>query len=663
MSAPLEILEFTGWDYMLAGDVANIVQQGATRWTGSVGSMQTGWNGTGQCIRNPNNLDYAWPNAARYRSIYVHLRIRQTVALAASPIFALLTSTNSTVLTVGLDSTGHIYIGNLPELGKAAAPIVLGQWHEFECLVFLDESVSPVGKTMARLDRKEIPELTLTGVKTDQYSFGDLNKIRLDSSANLDFDDFVLKCGFEDIQVGDFMSGCQVIRRTVSGNGSALGTWQKSAGTDPFYEYVNEAQGNGATDYVFSATPLDEIRFNLFNVLGTEASEVVDGGVRVVMQARTTSSTSVGIEHRIVQPTGSDLILTHPETHAAFDKTVGFRFLHYPWPYDPEKFLPWTKDSLSDMEVCIRRSSYAGAGEVRVSQILFEAIVYVPETSAEYVPDDISIKSTFRDAVCYEIKRTDGVQIFITSANEPLVIDGKTYTPMAGIVPSAERVDGSLRDSNQEFVGALTSDLVTEEDLRLGRYRKAEVLSFHVDWLMPWTGRRRVQRFFVGETRQNGQIWEAEIAGISRFLRRKIGSVVSRTCRNSQLGAGTCHYPAWFYTIPACGIASVVSDLKFRLNSTDMPSKADDYLNHGWVRWRSGENWGLFGTIRDYTNSTREVTLFLPMPADIATTDYVDVGIGCDFSQAKCDEYEQLQFFNGELWTPGTSKMLDTPQE
>src|SRR3954469_18577103 len=81
-----------------------------------------------------------------------------------------------------------------------------------------------------------------------------------------------------------------------------------------------------------------------------------------------------------------------------------------------------------------------------------------------------------RFASCWRITRTDGVIIRVTDHNCALTVmddspNQNVFSPVTAFVPSARQLEASLKERNVELQGAISSDLITPDDLRAGRYR------------------------------------------------------------------------------------------------------------------------------------------------------------------------------------------------
>ena len=123
--------------------------------------------------------------------------------------------------------------------------------------------------------------------------------------------------------------------------------------------------------------------------------------------------------------------------------------------------------------------------------------------------------------------------------------DGTTFRASSGMDASAMQSATGLSVDNAQAVGALTSAAVSEEDIRAGRYDRAEVWQWLVDWQRPDL-RVLLFRGQFGEIRRADGAFEVELRGLAEALNAPVGRSMLRTCDRA-LGDGKCrlrHEPA-----------------------------------------------------------------------------------------------------------------------
>lgn len=180
--------------------------------------------------------------------------------------------------------------------------------------------------------------------------------------------------------------------------------------------------------------------------------------------------------------------------------------------------------------------------------------------------------------------------------------------------------------------------------------------------------------------------WQAATAYTVRPARDAgIGSVVEPSTFNDrhyrcvQAGTSGASEPAWSTTLGTptpdgsvvwealraltieTTVDLVTDNRLFALNYTgDAP---DVLLAGGLVRFGAGSaNADLRMEIKNWTLATRTLTLFLPMPLDVAPGDPVTIVAGCNKSLAVCRAtFDNILNFRGEPFVPGNDLLFRTP--
>ncbi len=146
-------------------------------------------------------------------------------------------------------------------------------------------------------------------------------------------------------------------------------------------------------------------------------------------------------------------------------------------------------------------------------------------------------RSLFHHAICWRVERTDGTILTFTSHDRPLPIDDegspnttRTYQPNNAFSTSALENKVNLSVSNINTF-SLTSDDITERDLIGGRYDKAVVEFFAVDWLTLANGKIPLLKGFIGEVELGDLGFSAELRDISQVIQQQLLKVLSLECR------------------------------------------------------------------------------------------------------------------------------------
>lgn len=280
---------------------------------------------------------------------------------------------------------------------------------------------------------------------------------------------------------------------------------------------------------------------------------------------------------------------------------------------------------------------------------------------------DFKLSSCKRLANAWKITRQDGtVYRFTTFDRKITLADGEVYSPIGGVQQSASRRSDSLRDHDTEFRGVLTSDVITDDDLRAGKYREAAIEEYLLDWRVPWKGAIATHVYWISKTSFDGEVWEAECTGPVRYLRSRVGDVYGRTCRHD-LGDSNCGVDVpGSYTVSNKAVVGLEDGEKRRIilgDAAAFGSYTDEStFDDGRLIWLTGDNAGLVGIVKSYRDADKRIELQLPMPFEIQAGDTFDVEFGCDKLLQTCiDKFSNAENNGSYPYIPGNDRMLQTP--
>lgn len=658
MTAPLQFFEATSWDFMAAANVANrLDQDNVVQWTGSVASMQTGHTGSGQCIRNPSSLVRKF-KAGRFDTVYARFFFRTSQPTTAQGVIYI-REPAGVLCYLGIESgSGNLVVVSGATTWESSTTIATSTWTQVEVMVRVDDTD---GAFEVRIDGVAIPDLTQSGVDTTGGSSVKPDRVDFNnaSAGNADYDDFTGKVGFGGWTDSDWIGrtdGYPKITTLYPNANGAITGWSVGAGSGALWEVVDEVPAN-TSDYISSNTANQGVSFRLTSM--PAAAEKVHF-LKQIAYSRANGSEAMRAFNGFV---AGQLLIQHRATNATMNSTWTFR--EREWPRNERQGKPWKASEMATLQVGYRRITAASTA-IDISQIAVEVLWSAADTtSAQYQAPSLIRGGSHRLAKCWRITRKDGLVMRFAAHDQPLSIGGYQYEAVGGFAPTTSRAESGLRDKNQDFVGLVSSEAITNDDLRAGRCRNAMVEEFCVDWLHPDAGRYYLNRYWVGETKWNGVQWEASVNGHARFLKQKIGGTWGRMCRY-QFGEPKCFYALHGETYRAVKVDSVSDDRRvFRADSADITaSLANTYFAGGRLIWRAGSNYALESVVRKYTHSTREFELAEKVPFDITTSDYFDVSPGCDGLSTTClSTWDNYLNFGGEPHIPGTDKALSTPDQ
>lgn len=140
--------------------------------------------------------------------------------------------------------------------------------------------------------------------------------------------------------------------------------------------------------------------------------------------------------------------------------------------------------------------------------------------------------------LCWTLTRADGMELALTEHDRSLTVDGRTHQPGAAIEVSSFTSNNRLAPGHASARGALSSDAITEADLKAGLWNAARIDVIRVDWASEekiahvWSGR-------LSEVSWRGGRFEAELVSLKADLERPVGRAYGRMC-DAVLGDTRC---------------------------------------------------------------------------------------------------------------------------
>lgn len=262
----------------------------------------------------------------------------------------------------------------------------------------------------------------------------------------------------------------------------------------------------------------------------------------------------------------------------------------------------------------------------------------------------------------WKIVRTDGTAFRFTTAQHSISVLGESYTPVGGVFGSAERREGSLSTHDVEFQGVITSDAITDDDLKAKKFDDAAVTEYLVDWQYPWAGPIITSKWWVTNVSFDGEKWECRLEGMARSFQPKIGHRYTRPCRH-RLGSTGCGVSLASYTTTGVTVLGMLDgEKRRRIRATTASisgALADGYFDFGTITGTSGANNGIQRNIKTYVSATRDIVTQLPFPFPIAIGDTFTIVAGCNGLKSTCiSKFNNLVNHGGFEFLLGTDGLL-----
>ncbi len=255
---------------------------------------------------------------------------------------------------------------------------------------------------------------------------------------------------------------------------------------------------------------------------------------------------------------------------------------------------------------------------------------------------------------CWKITRKDNVELGFTDHDQILNLDGLEYDSIAGFTPSTVESKSNMSVDNLDVEGQFFPSKIAQEDILCGLYDFAEIEIFVVNYNDLTQGKLVAKRGRLGEVTLSGQMFQAEVRGLTQHLSQTIGNVFSPSCR-AVLGDNKCGVDLTPFTVSAI-VSEISNNQTFK--ASVLTEDAGWYIG-GEVIWTSGNNVGRRMEVKEF--AATQLVLALPMGKSISVGDGFDIIAGCDKTRETCqNKFSNIINFRGEPDVPGTDKLLTT---
>ncbi len=256
-------------------------------------------------------------------------------------------------------------------------------------------------------------------------------------------------------------------------------------------------------------------------------------------------------------------------------------------------------------------------------------------------------------AFCWTVKRTDGVTLGFTDHDVALVLDGVTHDPQTGFNASVAEAELGLQTGTMDLDGALKSDWISADDLKAGKYDRASVETWLVDWSNP-ESRVLLRTAKIGRIEISGNAFKVELQSLAEAMDRRRGRLVRRRC-DADLGDGRCGKNVTGAQFRGTGMVVTVSGAG-EFTASGLNAFPVRWFEQGKIVWLTGGNAGQAGQIavHDLSGATARFAVWLPLPKPVLAGDTFTVTAGCDKLFATCKaKFANGQNFQGFPHLPG----------
>lgn len=650
----LDWLWYEDFDITEVGDMADL-----EGWSGTITAVAAGWDGTGQSIFAPTNFFRDWV-ASTYDAFVIRTRYMQ-VAWGTERVIWTLGSGSTTHLELRVTTTGLLKLVNTGSGSfswtSTGSAMQNGNWLNIETGVKISDTV---GFFTIKLDGVVVPGLSQINVDTRGLASTDTaSRLTLNNPEGF-YDEPYVRGGNNTIDDDDYFTDSLDNPRIAVlhvRDQATFSAWENDTLTGfENFEEIDEILMDNDTSRLSCNGPQDDKDSWFFDALPDDAVDIFDLSTSFFVSDAGAGQPHVNHFLRIggINSDSSENNLDGLTTPQQIVKR---------WPLS---FYPWTVEAVDGIEAGINKFD-ATTARARITQ----ATIYVIYSSVSVPPPTIDAPISIVEKAghfyssLWKVESKTLPPLYFTDHNAPLIfVDGNTYTPAGGVTASARQKQGQLKEPNVELLGILSSNAITVADIRAGRYRKAKVTEYLVDWMIPQAGAVSTLVYWIEEVKHQGTFYTAQLSGIASRLRNKIGRVYSVNC-DYDWGDDRCGVPRFAFTYFGVDVTVVNTRRIFQADANDIPAgKPDDWFNFGFLTWTVGANAGLSFEIKDYTSASRQIELMLPTPFDIVqNVDQFNIEPGCNKEMfGDCTvKYNNADRNGGWFHLPGTDSQLQSP--
>jgi uncharacterized phage protein (TIGR02218 family) len=259
-------------------------------------------------------------------------------------------------------------------------------------------------------------------------------------------------------------------------------------------------------------------------------------------------------------------------------------------------------------------------------------------------------------ATLWKATRKDGAVYGFTDHDVDIVYNAIRYLASSGFNKMNMNDKAQLDISNMQIDGILSSDLITDNDIRARLWDDAQLEIRVVNWRDLTMLDIQLGAGSWGPVTINENGYSVEFKGLSDRLTRNEGDVYQPHCR-VDLGSIPCGVQIDLYRV-----AGTVSAFGDGFRTFGFTGSITDFYDGGLVTFLGGNNAGSSEEIQHVDIVAGTITLFERMPLRIQVGDSFQAEPGCDklFSTCK-DKFNNAVNFRGEFDVPGPDHLLMYP--
>lgn len=254
-------------------------------------------------------------------------------------------------------------------------------------------------------------------------------------------------------------------------------------------------------------------------------------------------------------------------------------------------------------------------------------------------------------AFCWQLERSDGAGLALTSHDHELTIGDTVFQPGCGLLPAAIR-RGELDEPAAEAEGALSTNGLSREDLLSGRWDRAGYRLIATEWACSSATCEELASGELGNVALNGSSFQADLLAPAIKLDRDVCPKTSPECR-ATFGDKQCRVDLAGRRLRAKVVSGASNEIHTDVSSADR-------FAQGEVRWLGGRNSGLKGFIVGVRGSVLHLRESPAFP--VFGGEDIELTEGCDKRVQTCgDRFTNVVNFRGEPHVPGNDLLTRYP--
>lgn len=254
---------------------------------------------------------------------------------------------------------------------------------------------------------------------------------------------------------------------------------------------------------------------------------------------------------------------------------------------------------------------------------------------------------------CWKLTRTDGTVSGFTDHDRTLTVAATVFEPESGLAPTEARQSLGLAPDAIDVAGALTTDLIKDEDIEAGLYDRAEVETYLVNWRDP-SMFMTIRQAVIGKISRADGKFVAELESHIRSHDQPNGRYFRKSC-DAELGDAKCAFDLTQPGYEGSGsVAAIVADNIVEVLGLD--GFANGWFSNGRITWTNGQNIDQLTAVITHEASGGYVSLTLDVRqcAKPAVGDQFTITAGCDKRFSTCkSKFSNALNFRGFPHLPG----------